>query len=224
MVADEKGTNTTLATFVSAGGLHVPPMIIFKASCIKNIWHKAAPSGYMVKCSESGYISADVFTDYREQFIEFLKERNLLENGEKHMILLDLHSSYVLNIKFMQMMKENNIEVCSFPPHCTHVLQPLGDIPYTVLMKSYQRELLTFNFDVAGSKMSKMQFFRVLIPAITDTLTSFSNTFSNRSLTCLCSFPSKKEPKAHMTDSGKTFHHNPSVDKPRRDASPSIYS
>ena len=30
-VADKNETNTTLATFVSAGGLHVPPMVIFKA-------------------------------------------------------------------------------------------------------------------------------------------------------------------------------------------------
>ena len=84
---------------------------------------------------------------------------------------LDLHSSHLFNIKLMQMMKENNIEVCSFPPHCTHVLQPLDDLPYAVLKKSYQRELLTFNFDVAGSKMSKIQFFQVLIPAIADALT-----------------------------------------------------
>ena len=170
-VADEKGTNTTLVTFVSAGGLHVPPMVIFKASHVKNIWREAAPSGYMVKCTESGYISAEVFADYGERFIEFLKERNLLGNGEKHMLLLDLHSSHLFNIQLMQMMKENNIEVCSFPPHCTHVLQPLDGLPYAVLKKSYQRELLTFNFDVAGSKMSKMQFFRVLIPAIADALT-----------------------------------------------------
>ena len=100
-VADEKGTNTTLVTFVSAGGLHVPPMIIFKASCMKNIWHEAAPSGYMVKCTESGYISAEVFADYGERFVEFLKERNLLGNGEKHMLLLDLHSSHLFNIKLM---------------------------------------------------------------------------------------------------------------------------
>ena len=125
----------------------------------------------MVKCSETGYISAELFADYGERFIEFLKERNLLENGKKHMLLLDLHSSHLFNIKFMQMMKENNIEVCSFPPHCTHMLQPLDDIPYAVLKKAYQRELLSFNFDVAGSKMSKTQFFWVLIPAIRDALT-----------------------------------------------------
>ena len=35
-VADEKGTTTTLASFISAGGLHVPPMMIFKAGRVKD--------------------------------------------------------------------------------------------------------------------------------------------------------------------------------------------
>ena len=65
-------------------------------------------------------------------------------------------------------MKEHNIEVCAFPPHCTHVLQPLDDVPYAVMKKKYQQELLTFNFDVAGAKMNKAQFFRVLILAVTE--------------------------------------------------------
>ena len=63
------------------------------------------------------------------------------------------------------------MKYASSPPHCTHVLHPLDDLPYAVLKKSYQRELLTFNFDIAGSKMSKMQLFQVLIPAIADALT-----------------------------------------------------
>ena len=59
----------------------------------------------------------------------------------------------------MHLMNEHKIEVCAFPPHCTHVLQPLDDVPYAVLKKKYQQELLTFNFDVTGAKMSKAQFF-----------------------------------------------------------------
>ena len=70
-VADEKGTNTTLLTFVSAGGLHVPPMIIFKAGRVKDIWREAAPSGYHVRASESGNIIAALFADYGEKFVSF---------------------------------------------------------------------------------------------------------------------------------------------------------
>ena len=167
-VADEKGTTTTLASFISAGGLHVPPMIIFKARRVKDIWWKAAPSAYFVHCSDTGFINVDLSVDYGEKFIEFLKERHLSGPDEKHLLLLDLYSSHIFNVKFMRLIREHNIEVCAFPPHCTHVLQPLDDGPCAVLKKKYQQELLSFYFDVAGIKMSKAQFFQVLIPAVTE--------------------------------------------------------
>ena len=171
-VADEKGTTTTMVTFVSAGGLHLPPMIIFKAGHVKDIWREAAPSGYFIRCSESGYINADLFADYGSKFVEYLKDKHLLGNNEKHLLLLDLHSSHLFNAKFMRMMQEHNIEVCSFPPHCTHVLQPLDDVPFAVMKKKYQKELLSYNFSVAGAKMNHLQFFRVLVPAFTQAFTA----------------------------------------------------
>ena len=166
-VADEKGITTTVVTFVSAGGLHVPPMIIFKAGKVKNIWREAAPSGYTVQRSDSGYINAELFAEYGAKFVDFLKEKNLLGNNQKNLLLLDLHSSHLFNAKSMNMMIENNIEVCSSPPHCTHVLQPLDDVPYAVLKQKYQKELLSYNFSVAGAKMNPIQLFRVHVPAFT---------------------------------------------------------
>ena len=56
------------------------------------------------------------------------------------------------------------IEVCSFPPHCTHILQPLDDLPYAMLKRKFQKELISFNLQVAGEKLLKQQFFSVLIP------------------------------------------------------------
>ena len=149
-VADEKGTTTTVVSFASAGGLHVPLMVIFKAGRVKDIRREAAPSGYTIKCSESGYINADLFADYGAKFLNFLKEKNLLGNGQKNLLLLDLHSSHLFNAKFMHMMLEHNVEVC-----------------YAVLKQKYQKELLTYNFKVAGAKMNPMQLFRVLVPAFT---------------------------------------------------------
>ena len=51
----------------------------------------------------------------------------------KHIALLDLHKSHLFNLHYMQYMKANGLEVCSFPPHCTHIIQPLDDLPYAIL-------------------------------------------------------------------------------------------
>ena len=52
-VADEK-----------AGGVAMRPMIIFKNATIKKEWREAAPSGYMLRASSSGYINSKIFFEY----------------------------------------------------------------------------------------------------------------------------------------------------------------
>ena len=82
-----------------------------------------------------------------------------------------MHKSHLFNLDFMEYMKANNVEVCSFPPHCTHVLQPLDNIPFAHFKNEYQRELLIMNRQLCGNHMNKRQFFRVFIPAYTQGLT-----------------------------------------------------
>ena len=56
-VSGEKAVSTTLLTYVSAGGLHVPTMVIFKASSVKPEWRDYVPSGYSVRALESLILS-----------------------------------------------------------------------------------------------------------------------------------------------------------------------
>ena len=97
-VSGDKGQTTTVVTYISAGGMIVPPMVLFKAARVKDQWREMAPSGYMIKATESGYINADVFADYGKHFVTFLKERNLWRPDQKHLVLLDLHISSMSNI------------------------------------------------------------------------------------------------------------------------------
>ena len=100
-------------------------MVLLKAARVKDQWCEAAPSGYMIKATESGYINADVFADYGKHFVTFLKERDLCRPDQKHLVLLDLHKSHMFNVKYMQWIKEHNIEVCCFPPTAPTSCSPL---------------------------------------------------------------------------------------------------
>ena len=53
-VSGEKPVNTTLLTYVSAGGLHVPPMVIFKASRVKPEWREYAPQVMLCMHQKAG--------------------------------------------------------------------------------------------------------------------------------------------------------------------------
>ena len=47
-VSGEKPTNTTIVAYISAGGMTMPPLVIFKAARIKPEWCEAAQTGYMI--------------------------------------------------------------------------------------------------------------------------------------------------------------------------------
>ena len=138
---------------------------------MKTEWREAAPSGYYLRRSESGYINADLFYESAEKFVEFLKEKKILVGQERALLLLDLHRSHPFNLNFLEYMKANRVEVCSFPPHCTHLMQPLDDMLFGSFKIEYQKNLLRVNRILYGQKMSKATFFRAFVPAYSSAMT-----------------------------------------------------
>ena len=170
-VSGEKPQNTTIVSYISAGGLAVPPMVIFKAAKIKPEWREAAPSGYMIRASQTGYINGKLFQEYGEHFVKYLIEKKILVGDAKVLLLLDMHKAHLFNLGFMEYMKARNVEVCCFPPHCTHLLQPLDDTPFALFKVEYQNQLMRMNRLLSGHHMTRVQFFRVLVPAYAGAMT-----------------------------------------------------
>ena len=67
-------------------------------------------------------------------------------------------------------MKAHDMEVLCFQPHCMHLMQPLDNMPFGGLKKAYHREILDYNFHFSAKKLSKLEFFRVLVPAYTKSM------------------------------------------------------
>ena len=85
-----------------------------------------------------------------------------------YLLLLDSHSSHSFNLHFMRFMRGHGVEVLCFPPialiRCNHLMM-------SPLKKNYQQEILDYNFRHSGRKISKVDFFRVLVPAYTRSMT-----------------------------------------------------
>ncbi len=69
-----------------------------------------------LSATPSGYINQSKFAAYKRIFIDFLKGRGLLGGGQKHLVLLDGHSSYLFNLEYMTLMKEHDVAVACLPP------------------------------------------------------------------------------------------------------------
>ena len=99
----EKPVDMTLLTFVSAGGMAMLPMVIFKGSKVETEARDAAPSGWIIKHSKTGYIQTKLFTEMGKKLVEFTREKKLDKNG-KHLLLLGSNSSHSFNLHFMHFM------------------------------------------------------------------------------------------------------------------------
>ena len=140
----------------------MPPLIIFKANKIKPEWWEAAPTGYMIRGSATGYINGKLFQEFGEHFVRFLTEKKILTGNNKVLLLLDMHKSHLFSMGFIEYMKSKNVEVCCFPPHCTHILQPLDDTPFALFKAEYQGQLMHVNRLLSGQRISREIFFESL--------------------------------------------------------------
>ena len=99
-----------------------------------------APTGTVFACTDSGWIDSDVFTQWMKHFIQSVNSSK--EN--KHLLLLDGHTSHSKNLDTIKLARENGVYLLSFPPHTTHRMQPL-DVSFFKSLKSwYNIEVETY--------------------------------------------------------------------------------
>lgn len=120
ITSGERGTLVTVALAVSAIGNTVPPMLIFNRKKMKPWFLTNAPVGSVGSANQSGWMTGNDFLIFIKHFA-----KNVKPSIEKPvLLLLDNHDSH-LNIEVLNYCKSNGIVLLSFPPHCSHKLQPL---------------------------------------------------------------------------------------------------
>ena len=122
----------TLACAVNALGNTIPHMFVFSRSRYHDHFVRDGPTGCIGAGNKSGCMQ-------QEQFLIFLK--HFTHNTEvtvncKVLLLIDNHNSH-RSVAAVDFCKQNGIILLSFPPHCSHKLQPLDRSVYGPLKKCY---------------------------------------------------------------------------------------
>ncbi|XP_072403230.1 uncharacterized protein [Diabrotica undecimpunctata] len=131
MTSAERGTMVTLALAGNAIGNYIPPMFIFPRKRFQDHFIRDGPTGSIGTANGSGWMQEDDF----HVFLEHFKNHVRPSKEERALLLLDNHSSHTAleNIEFC---RENGIILLTFPPHCTHKLQPLDRTIFGPLKKA----------------------------------------------------------------------------------------
>lgn len=153
--ASEKGETTTVVAAFSAMGRCVKPMIIMKGERMKPEWLDDLPQDVAItlRLSENGRINKDLFLAWGELFVA-----QLPKDGLPHILLMDGHGSHVYNMKFMQLMKQHNVNVWCLPTHTTHWLQPAGRSLFRSLKHHWMEEGLKLSRANPARKLTKPNF------------------------------------------------------------------
>lgn len=113
----------------------MPPIIIFPRVKKQSKYLQGAPDGAIIEFHQSGYMQKEIFSKWMTEFIKFSKPKA----DKKVLLLLDNHSTHVNNLGALELAKDNNIIMLTFPPHTSHRLQPV-DITFNKPLSTFFAE------------------------------------------------------------------------------------
>ena len=139
----ECGTTVTLCCCVNALDQALPPCFIFPRVHFKEHMLHDAPQQSLGLANPSGYMTKETFPGV---LLHFLNHMNVSPENPG-VLLLDNHSSH-LTIEAVETASKHGLHVLTFPPHCSHKLQPLNVGvygPFKLYYQSYAKDWMQNN-------------------------------------------------------------------------------
>lgn len=116
----ERGSMITLAFAVSAIGNTIPPFYIFPQKKMSPMYLTHASNETVGYANGSGWMIQPDFFKWMNHFIKHT------HSSKEHptLLLMDNHSSH-MSVDAIDLATEHGVTILTFPPHCSHKLQPL---------------------------------------------------------------------------------------------------
>jgi hypothetical protein len=129
--------HVTIMDSISNHGRKLPSVFLFKGKYPSENMLPGGEPGARYGCTESGWTNDAMFREYMKFFIDATAEER--ERGYV-LLLLDGHGSHY-DMEAVKLAAANNVHILPFPPHCTHVLQPLDTHVFGTFKKAFAAEV-----------------------------------------------------------------------------------
>lgn len=120
IVSQERGTLVTLCATITATGISIPPLFVFPRVRIQDTYLSGSVPGSVAYGSKNGWINSTIFID----LLKHIKKHTGCIKDNPILLILDNHEAHV-SLAAINFSRENGIVLLTFPPHCTHRMQPL---------------------------------------------------------------------------------------------------
>ncbi|XP_067939803.1 uncharacterized protein [Watersipora subatra] len=162
----ERGTLVTMIGAANVQGRSVPPMLISPRVHCKAYMVSGAPPRTIGVANPSGWISRDIFL----QWLKHLIHHSRASKDRPILVIMDNHDSHC-TLEGIDLAKNNSIILLTFPPHCSHRLQPLDLTVFGPLKVYYNEACNSWQLNYPGQSITIYN-----IPALLDA--SFSRAFN----------------------------------------------
>jgi len=139
----------------AADGTRLPPYILYKGCNIFFRWTGGGPAGSLYGVSKSGWMEADNFISwFKSLFLPAVD--HLLPTGPV-VLFLDCHHSH-LSLELIHTAKTKGVHLYCFPPHTTHILQPLDVGVYGPVKQAWKKVLKDHKLKTVAANVTKEDF------------------------------------------------------------------
>lgn len=128
----ERGTTVTMCACVNAIGNSIPPAFIFPRVFFKQDMLIGAPEQSLGLSTKTGWMNSELFLQVLGHFVKFMK----VSKDCPGLLFMDNHGSHV-SLDVINLARENGLSIITFPPHCSHKLQPLDVSIYGPFKRFY---------------------------------------------------------------------------------------
>ena len=150
---DNRDYITLIESLSTAGEVHAP-LLVLKATSLLERWIvDELDDNTAIQYSESGYSNDDINVVWLRLFEQATRART---QGQFRLLILDGFESHI-EYDFVQFAQENRIILFTFPPHTTHLLQPLDVVCFQPL-KHYHSEAIDSAVRTGDTEFSKTEF------------------------------------------------------------------
>lgn len=177
----ERGVLVTAETCMNAAGNFMPPMFVFPRKRENPVLMDDAPPGSSAVYHETGWITKETFLAWFRNFVVFSNP-----GPQKPVLLiLDGHSSHTKSLELINLARENNVVLLTFPPHTTHRMQPLDVSFMAPLSAFYEQEVRKWLMNHPGRSVTIYQIgklFNAAFSRAANVQTAVKGFEKNRSL------------------------------------------
>jgi 4-hydroxybenzoate polyprenyltransferase len=150
---------TSIIECVSATGVALSPLVIFKAKSIQDQWFKdqflEKHPTWQVAFSENGWTSNDIALKWLEKI--FLPETDPQDPSQARLLIIDGHGSHTTN-EFIIECFLNNVFLLFLLAYTSHIIQPLDLGCFSSLKAAYCRFVGNFVALTDETKLGKARF------------------------------------------------------------------